>query len=615
MATAVHAEDPYTGYSYNAWNKAVPSQNGYIVKDTITGAEMGLSQLSDPTSPLFISEKESATLSDAKDFFLSDKNEFFIVDTGNNRILRLDVNFNLIACYKNFTGSKVTEPVLSASGASIKIEDIDKFMAVNSGMEQDKDGNPILSENDELLLDEFGNIVLDIYGNPAMVGSDVPLMDPDSEQAKAEDEKPQFDENGNPIVDENVKQLVKSVTDLRAPYGIYVDSDDIMYIADRDNQRIIKCGLDCKIITEYTKPETDLYNSQSFYCTKVLVDAAKNVYVICPAVNKGAIMYSPSGNFIGYYGANRVEVTAEVIRNKIWRKFASESQQATLTRATPVEYANFDVDSEGFIYTVTEVANVSTDAVKKLNPAGNNILELTTNAADISFGDQEKVTYAGTTYATRLTDITIGDNGLINILDYTSGRIFQYDRECNLLFIFGCDQEAQKSGFDNPNAIECLGNLIYVLDGRNNDITVFEETLFGAYVHEAVEQFNRGLYEESMDLWLEIIKRDGNYNMAYVALGRAYLNKDDYDNAIKYFKLAFEDEDYDRAFEARRQDMLRDNFTLIVVVIALLVAIWFVIKQLQKKGKIPKKLIKTGIGWVVKKVEPTVMKIVKGGKK
>lgn len=543
MATTVSAEDPYTGYGYNAWGEAVPSQNGYIVKDTITGAQMGLDQLSDPSSPLFISEKEPATLSDAKDFFLSSKNEFYIVDTGNNRILRTDVNFKLIACYKTFTGSKLTEEV--------------------------------------------------------------------SEMV--------FDENGNPVTDEHGAPLsqtvAKEITDLKAPYGIYVDDDDIMYIADRDNQRIIKCGLDCKIITEYTKPETDLYNSQSFYCTKVLVDAAKNVYVICPAVNKGAIMYSPSGNFIGYYGANRVEVTAEVIRNKIWRKFASESQQATLVRATPVEYANFDVDSEGFIYTVTEVANVSTDAVKKLNPAGNNILELTTNAADISFGDMESVTYSGTTYATRLTDVTIGDNGLINILDYTSGRVFQYDRECNLLFIFGCDQEGQKSGFDNPNAIECLGNLIYVLDGRNNDITIFEETLFGAYVHEAVEYFNRGLYEESMDLWLEIIKRDGNYNMAYVALGRAYLNQDDYDNAIKYFKLAYEDEDYDRAFEARRQDMLRDNFTLIVIVIAILVVIWLVLNRLKKKGKIPQKLIKTGLSWLGDKIKPVVMNIVKGGKK
>lgn len=531
LATTVFAEDPYTAYNYNAWSVAIPSQNGYIVCDTITGTEIGLDQLSDPNSPLFISETEPNKLSDAKDFFLSPNNEFFIVDTGNNRIIHTDFNFKLIGCYKTFTGSKLTEEV-----------------------------------TDE-------------------------------------------------VTGETTTQPVLG---LKSPYGIFVDEDDIMYISDRDNQRVIKCGLDCEIITEYTRPDTQLYDSVSFYCTKVLVDAAKNVYVICPAVNKGAIMFSPSGAFVGYYGANRVEVTAEVIRNKLWRKFASEEQRASLVISTPVEYANFDIDHEGFIYTVTEVADVSTDAVKKLNPAGYNILETTTNAANMTFGDQQSITYSGTTYATRLTDVAVGDNGIINILDYTTGRVFQYDKECNLLFIFGCDQEAQRGGFDNPNAVECHGEYIYVLDGRNNDITVYEETLFGEYVHEAVRMFNEGLYEDSLDLWREVVKRDGNYNMAYTAIGRALLNQDKYEEAMKYFKVAFEDIDYDRAFEADRQDMLRDNFTLIVVLLIALVVVVVVISQLQKKGKIPKNLIKLGLNWVGKKLLvlwEKLIKLIKGGKK
>lgn len=530
LSTAICAEDPYTSYNYNAWSDAVPSQNGYIVSRTVTGSDMGLGQLSDPDSPFFISENEPSKLSDAKDFFLSPNNEFFIVDTGNNRIIHTDINFNLIGCYKTFIGSSLTTEIT------------------------DEEGNTVTTE----------------------------------------------------------------VTTLNAPYGIFVDEDDIMYIADRDNQRIIKCGLDCQIITEYVKPDTELYTSVSFYCTKVLVDAAKNVYVICPAVNKGAIMFSAAGAFMGYYGANRVEVTAEAIRNKIWRKFASDDQIASLTNITPVEYANFAIDDEGFIYTVTEVADVSTDAVKKMNPAGYNILESTTNAADMVFGDQMSVTYSGTTYSTRLTDITVGDNGVINILDYTSGRIFQYDEECNLLFIFGCDQEGQEGGFDNPNAIECYGDLVYVLDGRNNDITVFEETLFGEYVHEAVRLYNDGLYEDALDLWYEVIKRDGNFTLAYSAIGKALLNQGEYKEAMKYFKIAFNDTDYDRAFESWRQDILRDNFTLmIIVIIVVIVAIW-VISALQKKGKIPKKLISKGLGWLGRKIAALAKKIVelvKGGKK
>ncbi len=535
LAVSAFAEDPYSAYGYDAWSNAVPSQSGYIAKDIVTGTEMGLEQLSNPESPFFISETESAALNGARDMFVSSKNEFYIVDTLNNRIIKTDINFNMLACYKVFVGGTKTASVT----------------------------------------DENGNAV------------DAPL------------------------------------TTLNGPYGIFVDEDDIMYIADTDNERVIKCRQpenpvgECEIIHEYVRPETELYSSVSFRCTKVLVDAAKNVFVICPAVNKGAVMFSPSGNFVGFFGANRVEVDAEVLRNRLWRKFATEEQAATLVSTTPVEYANFDIDEDGFIYTVTEVANASTDAVKKLNPAGKNILLTTTDAA--KFGDQQTITYSGNTYATRLTDIAIGENGIINILDYSTGRIFQYDRECNLLFIFGCDQEGQKGGFNNPNAVESLGNSIYILDGLNNDITVFEETLFGKYVHEAAEMFNKGLYEESLDLWREVSKRDGNYQMAYTAIGRALLNKGEYKESLKYFKLAFEKDDYDRAFEAWRQEIIRDNFTLIVVGLLLLVAIYLVIKALQKKGKIPKHLIKTGLGWVAAKIKNLVLgiieKIKKGGKK
>ena len=107
--------------------------------------------------------------------------------------------------------------------------------------------------------------------------------------------------------------------------------------------------------------------------------------------------------------------------------------------------------------------------------------------------------------------------------------------------------------------------------------------------------------------------------MAYIALGRAYLNEDRYDEAVEYFKLAFQDDDYDRAFESRRKEMLRNNFTLIVIIVAALLIVWIVLGILKKKGKIPKKLIATGVGWVVDKAKPAVTglvaKIKEGGKK
>lgn len=532
MSIAVSAVDPNNTYNYDAWDNALPSQAGYEVVQTVTARDINLEQVRDPSSKFFISENEKTDFSDMKDFYISPNGEMYIVDTGNNRIVKLSMDFELLAVYKNFPGSTSRHTVI------------------------DEEGNEVEVDADEL----------------------------------------------------------------KAPYGICVDENDVMYIADRDNQRIVKCveetPTSARILQEYYKPDTPLYESQSFYCTKVLVDAAKNVYVICPAVNKGAIMFSDSGSFIGYYGANRVEVTSEVIRNKIWRKIGSEEMIASLTKSTPVEYANFDIDDEGFIYTVTEVANATTDAVKRMNPAGYNILEKT--ADNNEFGDKVSVTYNGSTYATRLTDIAVSDDHFINILDYTSGRVFQYDERCNLLLIFGFDQEEQRGGFSNPNAIETYGDNIYVLDGRNNDITVFGMTEFGGYVHEAIQLHNKGLYEEAYDIWQEVLKRDGAYYMGLVGVTKALYNQDDYKGAMKYAKLAFEADEYDRAFEANRQEGLRNNFTMYVVIIIVLVLLYFVVKILQKKGKLPNRLIATGVGKVVNACKNAAMSVVekvkKGGK-
>ena len=60
--------------------------------------------------------------------------------------------------------------------------------------------------------------------------------------------------------------------------------------------------------------------------------------------------------------------------------------------------------------------------------------------------------------------------------------------------------------------------------------------------------------------------------------------------------------------------IMADNFTLIVILIIALIIIYLVIKRLQKKGKIPNKLIRTGIKWVIKKIEPFALRIVEGVK-
>lgn len=368
----------------------------------------------------------------------------------------------------------------------------------------------------------------------------------------------------------------------------------IIYIADNENARVVKAEIEsnksAKCIFEYTMPDSELYknNSETFNPSKVLVDSSGILYVVVKSVTTGAVVFDETGEFTGFYGANRVELTAAVIRQAIWRKFASNAQIAAMARNVPVEYANFDIDNEGFIYTVTEAANASTDAVKKLNPAGNNIWN-TATGNEYEFGDLPEFADCDTSkYSSRLTDIVVGNDGLINILDYETGRIFQYTQDNDLLFIFGSKNNTsdQKGTFTAPNGIEVVDKNIYVIDGKKNDITIFVETTFGKYVHEAAALFEKGLYEEAIDPWNEVIKRDGGYSLAYYGLGKAYLNTGDYDKAMEYFKISVAKSSYDRAYQYSRDEFLRNHFTAIIVTLFVIIVAIIVIKKLIKKGKI-----------------------------
>lgn len=371
---------------------------------------------------------------------------------------------------------------------------------------------------------------------------------------------------------------------LKGPAGVFVDqyTDDI-YICDTDNSRVLKTDRDGNVDRIFERPVTELYSQElTFNPTKVLVDKAGNVYIVVKSVTKGAVMYNSEGEFMGFYGANRVEATSEVIMNAFWNTISTEEQRALSTKTTPIGFTNFDVDDEGFIYTVTDSQDIQTDAVKKLNPKGSNILE-TLGAIDVTFGDNPPTYYSIYSKKSSLTDIDIGPNGEMNILDFAHGRVFQYDKLANLMFVIGGTGE-QLGTFRNATSVESHDNHIYVLDSRKNSITVFTRTTFGEIVTDATNLYNDGYYEESYEPWCEVIKYDGNYRRAYIGIGNALFQREDYKGAMKYYKIAISRVRYNRAFEGYRNIFLEKYFTLILVLIVLLIILSAVYKKAKKNG-------------------------------
>lgn len=391
------------------------------------------------------------------------------------------------------------------------------------------------------------------------------------------------------------KSTVKKTT-LNNPSGVFVthrNDKTLIYIADAMNERVLACYEDGTVFFEYTRPSSDVYEENiSFRPSKVVVDNAYNVYAVIPSITNGMVQFSTEGAFNGFYGANRVETTAEVLQNAFYKLFMNRDQMLARKKAVAIELDNCDIDEDGFIYTVTSAKNSDKDVLKKLNPSGENIY-LNMGFDNLIYGDLP-VYYKGKTYASAIDDVEVDEDGNVFLLDFENKRIFQYSDELDLEFIFGGHGD-QKGLFTSPTALESYNGKVYVSDGRKNNITVFTLTEFGAMVHGAIEKFNRGLYMEAKEPFEEIILRDANYWFAYIGLGNAYYTMGDNETAMKYFYMNSRP-GYNRAFKEYRMEMIRKYFNVFMIGLIVLIVLLVVISKLRSMFKKKKaKMAKGGV--------------------
>ncbi len=374
-----------------------------------------------------------------------------------------------------------------------------------------------------------------------------------------------------------------SQTRLKNPQGIFISAEnDLMYIADNENARVLICDMEGTVVREITKPTSEIYDQKrTFLPQRVIADKAGNVYTVLGNITTGAAMFDPEGEFIGFYGANRVQPTAEIVGRYFRNLFTSEEKRARRARNVPTGITSFDIDGD-FIFTCTASSSQTTDTVKKLNAAGNNIFA----NMDLKFGDYAPMydTSQNKLLAPAIVDIDIAEDGNINCLDFTTGRVFQYDEDCNLLFITGTLAK-QVGGFDHAAALESKGEKLYVVDSRKDTVTIFTETDFGRIVHKATAYYNAGYYEEALGPWQEVLKHDGNYWRANVGVASALLRKGDYEGAMKYAKIAGLGRVYNKAFEGYRMEFLKKHFGLIFAVVVAVVAALFALGHTMKKRR------------------------------
>ena len=127
--------------------------------------------------------------------------------------------------------------------------------------------------------------------------------------------------------------------------GLFVDESGI-YIADTANKRVI-CT-DGKTVTKIiTQPDSSLIpENYDFAPVRIIRDGNGYLYVLCKGSYYGMMMFSDEYAFLGFYGANQVEVSLrDAITDLVISLFETEEKHNASLQALPFQMVDIALDS------------------------------------------------------------------------------------------------------------------------------------------------------------------------------------------------------------------------------------------------------------------------------
>jgi hypothetical protein len=223
--------------------------------------------------------------------------------------------------------------------------------------------------------------------------------------------------------------------------------------------------------------------------------------------------------------------------------------------------------------------------VKMLNTNGDEIMKRNgfwppAGEVDFATGSTDEIKGVST-----VTDVAIGEEGTWSIIDSKRQRIYTYDSNGNLLFAFG-DIGTMLGNLTSIEAITYQGTNMLVLDKTSCAITVFKRTEYGNILVEAIAAENDQNFTLAINKWTEVLKRNSNFDAAYVGIGQAMYRNGEYKESLQYFEAAYDTENWSKSFQEIRRQAMSDYFLLLIVgIIAVVVAVVYFNKFVTKVNK------------------------------
>lgn len=416
-----------------------------------------------------------------------------------------------------------------------------------------------------------------------------------------------------------------------------------IYVCDSKNARLVVFDLEGNFIREIKKPKSNLIDEGAeYFPVSCVVDKYGRIYVASTTNREGVIVMTFAGDFINFIGAPKVTVSALEALIQMISPSAAEN-----LAFIPTAYSTLELDEETgeFVYAsinyaegddedaqLTQITTKLTDGspVRLLNANGDDIMKRNgffAPAGEVAVDSTIPLTGSNANApkgVSDIVDVASGPNGVWSIIDQKRSKVYTYDRDGNLLYIFG-DAGSQLGNLTKAKAIayqyvdvekavkDETGKLVYqkddkgeyILDANGNkqveteiiketyilvvdsdemraSITVYRRTEYAGLLDEAIGLQNERDYEGAALKWDEVLASNNNFDTAYVEKGKALYREGKYDEALKYFENAYDIENYATTFQEIRKEKSSKPIVFIGVIVAIV-------------------LVLIGIGWVFKK--------------
>ena len=350
-----------------------------------------------------------------------------------------------------------------------------------------------------------------------------------------------------------------------SPMGVYVTEDGHVYVADTGAKAVLVFDENLELIRKYEKPTAPIFSDTNFEPKRIAVDGGGSMYIISEGVYNGVIQLAHTGEFLGYFAVNDADLT---FGERLQRLLFTRAQLANLIDANPAVFTNVFVDRDGVVYTAT--SGISFNGMKKHSTNGGNMFK-----SDVWSNNA-------------LTDVYVDSSGKIFTCG-TEGYIEVYSRNGELIFEFG-------SFNTSTDVVGLFTRLVSVavdqdgrvwgLDGNKGYLQSFKQTEYARTVYNAMDLYEAGYYEEAMEQWNEVLTLNQMSTLAHNGVGKAYLHGEEYELALEHFEVANNKTEYSEAFWEVRNEWLKHNLSWIIMTVIGLFVLWKLIRLLDREGRI-----------------------------